>query len=616
MRSLRTQLLVSHLLLVLMMGLVMGGSIASLFWLGHRVDRVISARFPTVLAAQDLNSALREEDTALALLAGGDFISAPKVYKKASDDVLDAYQRVTNAATTPDERTVVAEIGVELSRHRDLADHVVQASSFSPQPGAAETVRTVLRPEIERLLGLSNLLRQSSERAIVDGNTQAKDQVESLAARSLFVTAVLLILAVLLALRMVRMALTPLAILAKHAETIGQGDLTAQVELPRHDEIGELADSFNAMAVKLAEVRQGEVRRLERAERMSDAALDSLYDPVIVTDAKQRILHLNRAAEGLFGAAPASPRKPLAEHIPDRRIVQAVENAIAEKISAAEDENAMVPIKVGESSRTYRLRATPMKGDDGKLLGSVAVLEDVTHLRALDRLKNEFIGVASHELRTPVTSLLLSAQLLQEGAVGPLNEMQSQVVSTQLDDLHRLETLMRDLLDVTRLEAGSAPPRLEPVAPSDLVEPVVRTLKPQAEKASIDLAADLPDALPPVRADRGQIGRVLTNLVSNAIRHTGPGGVVRVVASASNNHVTFRVEDTGQGIPKEYLNRIFDRFVQVPGATGGGAGLGLAIAQNIVKAHGGQIGVESELGKGSAFWFTVPTHGASGEDKT
>jgi signal transduction histidine kinase len=203
--------------------------------------------------------------------------------------------------------------------------------------------------------------------------------------------------------------------------------------------------------------------------------------------------------------------------------------------------------------------------------------------------------------------MLLSVELLQEGAAGDLTPAQREIVEAQKQDVERLDHLMRELLDISRLEAGSAPPRFELVKPEDLLKSAFQSTKAQAAQKGISLEiAKVPD-LQPVRADKSQIGRVLVNLITNAIRHTEPGGKVILRASASGDQVTFAVEDTGSGIPKEYQENIFERFVQVPGATGGGAGLGLSISRTIVQAHGGKMWVESEPAKGSTFSFTLDT---------
>jgi NtrC-family two-component system sensor histidine kinase KinB len=271
----------------------------------------------------------------------------------------------------------------------------------------------------------------------------------------------------------------------------------------------------------------------------------------------------------------------------------------------------MIPVQVEGTQRTYRLRASPMFTDDGLVLGSVTVLEDVTHLREIDRLKNEFIGVASHELRTPVTSLLLSVQLLDEGAAGPLTDAQRELVAAQKTDLERLERLMRELLDITRLEAGTMVPRLELVRAGELLASARDATHAASANSNVNLSVDADSSDSTVFADRSQIQRVLTNLINNAVRHTPAGGSVRLRACDEGDDVRFEVADTGVGIPQEYQSKIFDRFVQVPGATQGGAGLGLAIARTIVEAHGGAMALFSVIGKGSTFSFTLRRESAA-----
>jgi signal transduction histidine kinase len=255
-----------------------------------------------------------------------------------------------------------------------------------------------------------------------------------------------------------------------------------------------------------------------------------------------------------------------------------------------------------------------MTTDEGQNLGAVAVLEDVTQLSELDRLKTEFIGVAAHELRTPVASLLLNLQLLEEGAVGELSDAQKELVRIQRGDLTRLEKLTAELLDTTRLETGKMQPVLRPCSISALVKQVHHTLNPIAREKGVDLSFRL--AVPDIQTmlDESQISRVLINLGNNAIRHTAPSGKVQIVVARHGDQVCFHVTDSGEGIPPEYLQRIFERFVQVPGATQGGAGLGLSIAQRIVQNHGGEMSVKSELGLGSEFCFCLPIVSSGAKD--
>jgi signal transduction histidine kinase len=260
------------------------------------------------------------------------------------------------------------------------------------------------------------------------------------------------------------------------------------------------------------------------------------------------------------------------------------------------------------------------------------VLEDVTRLRQLDRLKDDFISVASHELRTPLTSLQMAVQLLMEGSAGVLTAPQERLLRMAAIDADRLDRLTKDLLDLTRLEAGTAVPNRRPIRPADMVDLALRALRPQIEAKQVTLEVHVTPSVPLVSGDLEQLSRVVSNLVGNALRHTPAGGRIEVAAAIRNEKrgarneererrpvpdpiprssslvpsIEFTVTDNGEGISPDYLEQVFERFVQVPGTSAGGAGLGLPIARRIVEAHGGSIGVESTLSERTRFYFTVP----------
>jgi signal transduction histidine kinase len=196
--------------------------------------------------------------------------------------------------------------------------------------------------------------------------------------------------------------------------------------------------------------------------------------------------------------------------------------------------------------------------------------------------------------------------LLLEGAVGEVTDKQQDLLEACREDCERLEKLMSSLLDLSKIEAGETPPHLEAIKAASMIKAAVELVRQQAELKDINLTTDISPDLPRVLVDRIQIERVINNLITNSIRHIKSFGEIRVSAERRDSFVAVSVSDTGQGIPSEYLPHIFEKFVQVPNAPSGGAGLGLAITKHLVEAHGGQISVQSEVGRGTTFTFTLP----------
>ena len=231
--------------------------------------------------------------------------------------------------------------------------------------------------------------------------------------------------------------------------------------------------------------------------------------------------------------------------------------------------------------------------------------------RDADRLKSEFVGIASHELRTPLTTLQMGIDLLAEQVSPQATARQREILAMCREDAARLERLVTDLLDLSKIESGRMKPVFSRVDAGAMVNAALDPSRPRIEAGGIDLQVAVESNLPQVMADPSQIERVVANLVANAVSATPRGGRIFVATRRTDDGVEVSVSDTGRGIPREYLPRLFGKFVQVPGTATGSAGLGLAISRQIVQAHGGEIRAESESGRGAIFTFTLPVAGSS-----
>jgi len=618
--NLRAKLLFSYLIFVAALVGLGGWSAWRLREMGGVSRRIISNNYDSVVAAQEMKESLERQDSAalFALLGARDKATAQLREHRARFDA--NLQKAENNITEVGEPEALEAI------HLDRDSYYQMFDAFMVKVDATESSRlervardeelaerneyfTRLEPQFNKLRAECEHLLQLNQRAMLAKSEAAAGVAQLWFYRTLLIAGVLVVAGLWLAFFLANRIVEPLRQLTATTARIAGGDLNAKVTVSSRDEVGVLAAEYNRMAERIRQLRSSDMGKLLVAQQTTEAAIDSLYDPVIVTDAEGCVTKLNPAAEEIFGSEKENTGKHVGEVARDARIAGAVAEALeSQRPVAGEGMSSVLPLAVDGSERAFRLRTTPMRDNTNRLLGAVTLLEDITHLREIDRLKSEFIATASHELRTPLTSVQMGVHLLLEGATGELNDKQTEVLGACREDCERLDKLMRDLLDLSKIEAGESQPELQAVRTRELIIAETEELRPQVETKGLSFRVDVPVDLPLVMADRPQIERVLANLVVNAIRYTRQGEI-RVSAEPRGHHVAISVSDTGSGIPQEYLPHIFDKFVQVPGAATGGAGLGLAISRLIVETHGGQISVQSELGNGSTFTFTLPVAG-------
>jgi signal transduction histidine kinase len=395
----------------------------------------------------------------------------------------------------------------------------------------------------------------------------------------------------------------PLRHTARAAQRIGQGDLQARIEWRSHDDLGTIATEINRMAVRLRDLRETESGRRQMEHQLSDAVLQSIFEPVIVTDAKGHVLKLNQAAIELLGAA-ASDRMALANTPGGAKILDAVRDAVSlQRPVAQEGEAAILPMRIGKEQRSYRMRATPMRDAEGKLLGAVTVLEDVTEMQQVDRFKTRFIAVASKRLREPLKKLRLGLYTLSRGFGGELRPLQSDLLRGAEEEAERLNDLMTDLIEVAELDTGGRAVKLERLRPFDILQDAYNRIREEARAKRIEVTVRAFPDLSYVMGDKRALHSIFDNLLSNAVRNTPQDGEIVLEAVETKDRVQFFVRDNGRGIEAERLPTIFGRFNV---ASVEGTGLGLSLVRRLVESLNGQIVVESRLGHGTTFSFTLP----------
>jgi two-component system, NtrC family, sensor histidine kinase KinB len=474
----------------------------------------------------------------------------------------------------------------------------------------SETVALRREAYRNRLLPQSQAVRDAAQHIVelnlnnmvsVDGRVRQR----ALETRQTMLVLVLsgVVIAVLFIAVVLPSILRPIAGLTRSVRAIREGNLDLVVKVRSQDEIGQLAGAVNDMAVSLREFRRTDRSRFHRTQRATLLVLESLSSAVAICNQRGEIELANERAQKLFGLKPEATVSAAGNSMLTELFGRACREL--RPIKPASCAEAIQVFRDGEE-RFFLPEAIPILDERRELAGVTLVLSDVTDLRQLCELKGGLIATVSHELKTPLTSVRLAIHALLSEKVGPLTPKQVELLAAARNDSDRLHRIIMNLLEMSHMESGRMSVEKRPVAPEQLVLRATEEFQTAFLDRGIHLKLDLPSDLPEVLADPVRIQPVFTNLLHNALRHTPPGGEISILVRGEGKGVHFVVEDTGSGIPKEYLPLVFEKFFRVPGQEGESeTGLGLAIVKEILELHGGHIEVDSEEGKGTRFAFDL-----------
>ena len=495
-------------------------------------------------------------------------------------------------------RAVAAPQGRALGETRDwaitraaLTGRTVGSSEFSDAGGRAYVGAYAPVPT----LGGAVLILQSRDEAYV-----AAAEARRAAAAAI---AVVVLGSLLAAALLARFLTAPVLKLTRAADAVARGDFEARVDVSTGDELQDLAETFNAMTARLRQYSLLQVDRLIAEQRKTEAILFSIADGIIMADREGRVQLVNRRAREMFGlpAEAVIEGKALAEAFPDGALRAAT---LASAEGGAEFKE--VDLSTPQERRFIRATASPVVTPGGRAeLGTVFALRDVTLERELDKMKEDFLHYITHDLRNPLGSAVGFLDILLKGAVGVLNPEQHSIVSSVRRSTTRLMGLINNILDIAKMEAGRVRLQLKPTSLAGIAGRSIGILEQLAKAKSLSVKLVAAEEFT-VAADGDMIERVFTNLLGNAIKYTAEDGRIEVSLRDDGTRIVCCVEDNGEGIPPEYLSRVFEKFEQVQGNRRGGTGLGLTISRFFVESHLGRIWVESEVGRGSRFYFTVP----------
>jgi two-component system, NtrC family, sensor histidine kinase KinB len=607
--TLRTKLVLAQVPLAVALALVCILSITTLTSLALHSQTILKDNYRSVLAAQRMKDALErmEDESAVVLLTSKhDGVLAQLTQHRQQFEAELLVQE--GNITEPGEVELTKRLRVLWQRYQEKLAMVETLRD----PAAAEALYFAgLEPTFHEVRTTADELLVKNQDAIVHKSDWVRRSAEQQSTLMIGTASVSLIVGLWLSFLLTNRLVRPLSVLSQTARQLGGGDFAVRADVHGSDELGQLARDFNAMASRLSDYRSSSLGELLQAQQASQAAIDSLPDPVVVFGVAGDVRLVNQATEALLGLALESDtvKDPLGSVEPGiRSTLEKLRTHVLSGKGPYTPKGFEEAIRVAsrDGDRYLLARATPVYEPRGGIIGATIVLQDVTRLRRFDELKNDLVATVAHEFRTPLTSLRMATHLCLEQTVGPLTEKQADLLYAAREDCERLQTMVDDLLDLSRIEAGRITMQPQPISVAALVDATIAEHQAVAAERGVVLRAIGPTIAGEVMVDPERFPIVLNNLITNALRYTPPEGEVTLRTASIDGMVQFAVTDTGAGIAQEHLPHIFDKFFRIPGATSAGAGLGLSIAKEIVQAHGGEIGVDSEVGRGSTFWFTLP----------
>ena len=598
--SVRTKLIAASLgpvLILVVVGLI---SIRTITESSKTIERIFKENYDSVAAALNMKSSVERVRRVFETLVWENSLDR-QALNSAIADFEKSLKFQQGNVTVHGEQELTDRLTALWSKYRAEIGEFLKI----PDSGDArrEFYRTRLMPDGDELRDTAQKIIDINLNDMVSTDGQVRRQAESTNNTVMLLVASGVLLGLIFVAVIGPSIVGPISKLTRSVRDIQQGNLDLFVKPDSKDEIGQLAGAFNEMTSSLREFRRSGRAKLIRTQSATLATLNSLSDAIAICSPSGSIELSNDTARSLFGLRTGAN----IETVEDERLVELFSQSRLERrpIRKKGYDSAIQVFREGEEF-FYLPEAIPIFDEDHHFIGITLVLSDVTRLRKLDEVKSGLIATVSHELKTPLTSIRLAAHALLSEKLGELTPAQAELVAVARDDADRLHRIIENLLDIGRMETGKTTFDLAPVNTEQVLLSAAEEMRPAFADRGVNLVLDIRGDTPRVLADLLRLEIVLANLLTNALKHTPPGGRVRVSANSEGDFVKFSVEDTGPGISAEYLPFIFEKFFRVPGSEQqGDSGLGLAIVKEIVEAHGGRVSAFSNPGEGTTFTFTL-----------
>ena len=611
-KSLKQKISFIYLILVILIGIVGIFSVVNLYILTGEIEGLIIDNYKSLEIISNMTEALERQDSAILIYTNGNRELGFKNFMDSLESFNKYYHEEENNITEKGEREVVETIKQNYLEYVNSFYYLEVFENDNPQVEPMEFYLDEIAPRFNRLKSDLKALAEINEAAMFRRKTQVVKNSEA-STKIIFLLSMISVFAGLFVSKFFAKKFTkPIEHLTDTMKMVQAGDIDKQISITSDDEIGLLTKEFNKMTERLLVFEKSTLGKVITEKNKSIAIVKSISDPLMVLDHNYQITLVNKAFEDFFLVRESKAyRKSFLKIIGIEDLQDYIINAFNDKHQRLREN--IFHLEFHNKQYYFNIIVTKIIDTSSNNNGVVVLFQNVTELKELEKLKTNFISTISHEFKTPLTSIMMGTSLLNDGAVGSLNIEQERILTSIEEDCHKLSNLVDDLLYMSKIESTDAAYNMEYVSINDLIEEATKPFYTQAANKGVRLHLNIPLHLPKVYVDHEKIIWVINNLMGNALKYTNNKDEISVVANVQNEKIYITISDTGIGIPVDYLEKIFEQFVQVENSDLEirGTGLGLFIAREIVRSHGGEIWCESELDKGSRFIFTLPLNNSA-----
>ena len=607
--KLKTWILLGYIIMAVIVISLSGFSIYFIERLNSASDKILKDNYLSIQSANHLIDNLDKIDNSLVLLLSGDEKDrerSAKEFTEASENFKKHLGEAESNITEPGESETVKSLKDEYEKYSRLVNKKNSDNILTNYYSELLPQYNVVKARCYELLHIN-------ESAMLSKNASAKGISNSTEIYMIVIASLALVFVIIAIVKLPGTVINPILEMTEKVEAISNKKYSERLEVKSGNELGILAASFNKMAERLSEYEKSNIDKLVAEKKRAEAIVSGMRDGIIVLDENNYVILVNNAGSELVGMPGESLiGKNIFDSAKENNLIENLVHELDVKPGNPEEKLNYIRI-VYRDKEEYYLKEIVKVNDESrpdKILGSIIVLKNVTGFKELDEIKSGFIATVSHELKTPLAAMNMSLRLMEDSRLGPLNGEQKKIMAAMKEEVKRLLKMVNELLNLSKLESGGEIYKHQKVSVEDIVDSAVTPLLMQFEQNKLNFKMDIEEGLPQLNVDVNKIAWVLINLLNNAVRYSKENDEIVLAVKGNSEDVTFCVKDNGIGIKPEYINRIFEKFVQINQANlekqNKGVGLGLAISKEFVEAHGGKIWVKSEPGKGSEFCFIIP----------